>query len=146
MAESFGSLTLTSTWQTVGTITLSGSWIENRSGGNLTVRIKHTKHNSQSAGYPVVRLRFLVYNAAGTEVTSLDSLLDGDITASNGVAAVDALTPEVNVLALTDSTGTPEFDLVVTVPPYKNKIQLQAKQAGDTTNFGTLAGELDGRI
>lgn len=146
MAQSFGSVTLTSSFATVGTVTLQGSWIENTSGGKLTVRLKHTKHASQSGGYPVIKVQFLVYNAAGTEVVVMDYMFDSDITVANGAAAVDAVTPEVSVLALTDSAGTPEYPLVVTVPPYMNKIRVQAKQAGDTTNFGMLAVELDGRV
>jgi hypothetical protein len=146
MALSIGSATLTSSFATIGTVALVGSWPENRSGGKLNVRLKHTKHASQSGGYPVVRVRYMVPNAAGSEVTSMDSLLDGDIAVASGVATVDACTPEIAVLALTDSAGSVEYDLVIEVPPYKTKLVLQAKQAGDTTNFGTLAAELDGRI
>lgn len=147
MAQSFGApITLTASWATVGTVALQGSWAENRSGGKVTIRLKHTKHASQSGGYPVVRVRYSTKNAAGNDVASLDPLLDDAITTAGGVATVKAYTPESEIRALTDSTGTPEFDLVIEVPPFKNAIVLEAKQAGDTTNFGALVAELDGRI
>lgn len=147
MAQSFGdAVTLTASWDDVGTVDLQGSWLQNTSNGMVTIRLKHTKHASQSGGYPVVRVRTKVYNAAGDEATCLDSLVDSTITTAAGVATVKAYTPEIEVLALTDSDGAEEFALVIQVPPSHTKVLLQAKQAGDTTNFGALAAELDGRI
>lgn len=146
MATSIGSATLTASWATIGTVSLQGSWAENRSGGAVTVRLKHTKHASQSGGYPMVRFRYKTHNVAGTLVTSLDPLVNSTITESGGVATLNCDTGEFKILALTDSDGTKEYDLVLQIPPYKEQLVLEAKQAGDTTNFGTLAAELDGKI
>jgi hypothetical protein len=145
MPKSFGSVALTASWATVGTVPLPGGW--SASSVFVVVRLKYTKHASQSGGYPVVRVRYKTTNAARTEVTSLDSVANGStISVSAGVATIEYNAPEAKILALADSDGTLEFDLLLQVPPYKNKIQLQAKQAGDVVNFGTLAAELDGKI
>ena len=143
---SIGTATLTASWATIGSTTLLGSWAEGRSGGRIAVRFKHTKHASQSGGYPVVRIRTQVRNVAGSTVTSIDPVLDSAITIASSVATVKAYDGAIELRALTDSTGTPECTLTITVPPYHDAIQVDAKQAGDTTNFGTLAVELDGRL
>lgn len=139
--------TLTPSFATIGSATaLLGSWTENRSQGNLVVRLKHVKHASQVGGYPVVRLRWQTYNAAGELVTMHDPILDSAITVTAGVAAISAARGEWTITPLTDSDGTIEYPMMVIVPPPATHVIVQAKQAGDTTNLGTLAAELDGRI
>lgn len=139
--------TLTSSWATVGSaVVLLGSWSEAHSGGRLTLMLTHTKGASQSGGYPMVRVRWTIVNAAGTEITCLDALLNDTITESSGVATVTCDTPEMSIAALTDSDGTTSYPLPITAPPWSGKMTLQAKQAGDTTHFGTLAAQLVGKI
>ena len=138
---------LTPSFATIGSATaLLGSWTENRSQGNLVVRLKHVKHASQVGGYPVVRLRWQTYNAAGELVTMHDPILDSAITVTAGVAAISAARGEWTITPLTDSDGTIEYPMMVIVPSRATHVIVQAKQAGDTTNLGTLAAELDGRI
>jgi hypothetical protein len=148
MARSIGSATLTDSWADIGTIPVPGYWLENKSGGRLTLRIKYTKAGATSGGIPWVRVRYKTHNAAGTEVTSLDPLMNSTTTIASGVATLEAATGEVKITALTDSDGTIEFDLPLDVPPFKEKILVQAKQSGDTTagHFGVLVAELDGQI
>lgn len=148
MAQAIGTVaTLTASWATIGTAQIQGNWVQNASGGQLALRLKHTKHGSQLGGYPMVRVRYLAYDVAGNQVTSLDGLNNGaSITTSGGVATVECNTPELKILALTDSDGSLQYDVILVVPPYKTGITVQAKQAGDTTNFGTLVAELDGKI
>lgn len=139
--------TLTSSFATIGSATpLVGSWAENRSQGNLVVRLKHVKHASQVGGYPVVRLRWQTYNAASELVTMHDPILDSTITVTAGVAAISAARGEWTITPLTDSDGTIEYPMMVIAPSRATHVIVQAKQAGDTTNLGTLAAELDGRI
>ena len=148
MALSIGSATLTASWADIGTVALPGSWAENKSGGRLTLRLKFTKAGSTSGGIPWVRVRYKTHNAAVTEVTSFDPLMNSTATISGGVATIEAATGEIKITALTDSDGTIEFDLPLDVPPFKEKIVVQGKQSGDTTagHFGVLVAELDGRI
>lgn len=139
--------TLTSSWATLGSaVTLLGSWGEPTNGGDLTLMLTHVKHASESSGYPMVRVRWTMINAAGSEVTNLDPLTNDTITESSGVATVTCDTAEMAITALTDSDGTTSYPLAITAPPWAGKLTLQAKQAGDTTNFGTLAAQLVGRI
>jgi hypothetical protein len=146
-ARSIGSATLTSSFATIGAaVSLTGSWAESRSGGVITLRFKHTKHLSQSGGYPVIRVRGKTYNAAGTLIDTMDLQIDGNITASAGVAAVSTNEFEVKLEKLTDSDGSVQGSVTYRVPPYQDQILVQAKQAGDTTNLGTLAVEIDGEI
>ena len=95
-----------------------------------------------------MRVRYKTHNAAVTEVTSFDPLMNSTATISGGVATIEAATGEIKITALTDSDGTIEFDLPLDVPPFKEKIVVQGKQSGDTTagHFGVLVAELDGRI
>lgn len=140
--------TLTPSFATIGSATaLLGSWTENRSQGNLVVRLKHVKHASQVGGYPVVRLRWQTYNAASELVTMHDPILDSAITVTAGVAAISAARGEISIEPLTDAVlDDPEYPLMVIAPSRATHVIVQAKQAGDTTNLGTLAAELDGRI
>jgi hypothetical protein len=139
--------TLTPTFATIGSAAaLLGSWTENRSQGNLVVRLKHVKHASQVGGYPVVRLRWQTYNAAGELVTMHDPILDSAITVTAGVAAITAARGEWTIEPLKDSDGTIEYPMMVIAPSRATHVIVQAKQAGDTINLGTLAAELDGRI
>lgn len=147
MAITVGSATLTTSFATIGEATLLlGSWREGNSGGKVAIRFKHTKHGSQTGGYPVVRIRTQVSNASGDTVTSIDPVLDSAITIVGSVATVKAYDGVIELRALTDSDGTVECSLTVVMPSYHSHVLVQAKQAGDTTNLGTLAVELDGRI
>lgn len=147
MAITVGSATLTASFETIGEATLLlGSWREGNSGGKVAIRFKHTKHGSQTGGYPVVRIRTQVSNASGATVTSIDPVLDSAITIVGSVATVKAYDGVIELRALTDSDGTLECSLTVVMPPYHSHVLVQAKQAGDTTNLGTLAVELHGRI
>jgi hypothetical protein len=77
MAITVGSATLTASFDTIGEATLLlGSWREGNSGGRVGVRFKHTKHGSQSGGYPVVRIRTQISNVAVSS-TSIE-LVDSD--------------------------------------------------------------------
>jgi hypothetical protein len=129
-------------------VSITGSWRENNSEGNLVLRLKHTKAGAQSGGYPMVRCRWLFTNASGAEVTALDPVLDGTVVTTGGVATVDADTCEYSVTGLTDSDGSLEYPITMIAPAFAEKFLLQAKQAGDTVagHFGTLAAELTGRI
>lgn len=139
--------TLTSSWATLGSaVLLLGSWAEAHSGGRMTLLLTHVKHASESGGYPMVRVRWSIVNAAGTDVTCLDPLINDTITESSGVATVTCDTAEMSITGLTDSDGTTSYPLPVVAPPWAGKLTLQAKQAGDTTNFGTLAAQLVGKI
>lgn len=147
MAITVGSATLTASFDTIGEATLLlGSWREGNSGGRVGVRFKHTKHGSQSGGYPVVRIRTQVSNVAGSTVTSIDPVVDSAITIVGSVATVKAYDGAIELHALKDSDGTVECTLTIVIPAYHSHILVQAKQAGDTVNFGTLTVELDGRI
>jgi hypothetical protein len=108
------------------------------------VRLKHVKHASQSGGYPVVRVSTLTRNVAGDAVVCYVSLNNETFTPSAGVAPIDAYAPEISVRALTDNTGTKEYPIEFSIPPGHEQVRVEAKQAGDTTNFGTLTAELDG--
>lgn len=145
MAQPIGTVTLTASWATVGTAYFRGGGSGNPD-RRVTLRLKHTKHGSQVGGYPVVRVRYKARDVAGADVTSLDSINHSTVTTTGGVAAVEADTPEVAIVALTDSDGTLQYDLILVVHPGKTGVMVQAKQAGDTTNLGTLVAELDGRL
>mgnify|MGYP003442338101 FL=1 len=141
MAQAIGTVaTLTASWATIGSVYFRAGPIRDK---KASLRLKHVKHASQSGGYPVVRVRYKATDSTNTEVTSLDSINHSTVVTTAGVAAVEADTPEVSIVALTDSDGTLQYDLVLVVHPGKTGITVQAKQAGDTTNFGTLAAELD---
>jgi len=108
MALSIGSATLTASWADIGTVALPGSWAENKSGGRLTLRLKFTKAGSTSGGIPWVRVRYKTHNAAVTEVTSFDPLMNSTATISGGVATFEAVIGAIQAFgrALAGTDGT----------------------------------------
>jgi hypothetical protein len=137
--------TLTASFATLGTVDMPTQWAEFSKSGNLTIWLKYTKDSDQVGGYPVVRLKWQVYDSTSALVTGMDPLLNSTITVSGGVATVLCDRAEYDLSpVLTDSDGTEQYPLMITAPPYAAKLILQAKQAGDTTagHFGGLAAEL----
>lgn len=126
---------------------LQGSWKEGHSGGALTLLVKHNKHESQSGGYPVIRPVWGYYLADGTLVPAHDPMLDPNTSASGGVTTVDINTDVANLKGLTDSDGVRWLPVQIDVPRWAVSLYyLEAKQAGDTTNFGTLTAQLTGEL
>jgi hypothetical protein len=144
MAKEIGNATLTASYATIGTAQIPSNWWQHLAAGRVAVRIKHVKHPSQSGGYPVVRVSTLTRNVANGTVVCYVPLNNGTFTPSAGVAPINAYTPEISVLALTDNDGTKEYPIELSIPPGHEQVRVEAKQAGDTTNFGTLTAELDG--
>lgn len=127
-------------------VALEGSWAENKSGGALTLLVKHVKHASESGGYPVIRLVWGYSLADGTAATAHDPQVDPNITSSSGVATVVVNTGIATLTGLTDSDGARWLPVQLDVPRFATTLTLEAKQAGDTTNFGKLYAQLTGKI
>lgn len=132
---------LSSSFATLGTVGIPGAW-KPGTVGNLTVYVKHTKHASQTNGYPVVKLRWKRLDTSGAMVDCHDPVLNSTLTTSGGVATVECDVPEYPLVPLKDSDGTVQYPLPVVAPTFATHVVLQAKQTGDTTNFGTLAADL----
>jgi hypothetical protein len=74
-------------------------------------------------------------------------LLDPSTTTRSGVITVDINTDVANLKGLTDSDGTRWLPIQIDVPRWAVSLYyLEAKQAGDTTNFGTLTSQLTGEL
>lgn len=120
---------------------------KNSGSGELTLLVKYVKDGAPSGGYPVIRLVWGYYLEDGAAAQANDPQPDPNLSVASGVVTIDLDTNVSSLKGLTDSDGARWYPVPVSVPKWATTLYaLEAKQAGDTTNFGTLSAQLAGKV